>query len=216
MAEHVAVQLILGLGAMRTLCTGKRSIRVAGDFVELQLTLTGEALVAHWTPFRSSAMDLPMEEEIILGGEGHVTVLAGEDLARARTVDLPLMGLQAALGEVSPLTDVALVVLLPQVQLVVEGEVALDHELLAAGLALELLDPRVGLEMSVQLLGRAEGHVTAHAEMVTLVDFPSGTHENTLVLGGEVAADENSSAVAVEGAAIVGGSTATLFDLVGL
>lgn len=87
-------------------------------------------------------------------------------------MDLALMGLQSTLGEVGSLTNVAFVVLLTQVELIMESQVALDHEFLATGLTLELLDPSVGLEMTVQLLGRAKGYVALDAQVITLMDLP--------------------------------------------
>lgn len=81
-AEHVTVQFVLGFGPMRAFGAGVRTIRVAGDLVQLELTLTREALVAHGTTFGSSPMDLPVKEEVVLCGKIHLTLLAIEDFAR--------------------------------------------------------------------------------------------------------------------------------------
>jgi hypothetical protein len=168
-ASHVPLQLLLRLGPVRALGAGKRPVAVAGDPVLLELRLVAEAGAAHATLFAvGTAVRLAMQRQLKLCHAARLAVAAREPVGVLR-VHLSLVRLKPALGVVGAAAHSARIVLLPEVQLLVEAEVALDRELLSARLAPKLLDADVRLEVPCQLLRRTKRDVAIGAEVVALV-----------------------------------------------
>ena len=91
--DHVSLQLVLGLGPVRALGAGVGPGAVTGDLVLPELRAAGEAAPAAdaATLGAGPAVDLAVEDEVVLGGE---LALALVTLEGPGVVDLPLVSLQ--------------------------------------------------------------------------------------------------------------------------